>query len=58
MERNVLGIVDFVNEYPSQGDLEAFMANFHSEAVAATFTLVPISGSTGYPKHSDLGATF
>ncbi|KAH8985669.1 peptidase S8/S53 domain-containing protein [Lactarius akahatsu] len=41
---NVLGIVGFLGDYPSQADLTAFMQKYRSEADDATFTVVEVNG--------------
>jgi tripeptidyl-peptidase-1 len=39
MDNNMLGILGFDNEYPSQEDLTLFMTDFREDAVAATYTV-------------------
>ncbi|KAH9164296.1 subtilisin-like protein [Lactarius sanguifluus] len=48
---NVLGIVGFLGDYPSQGDLTAFMQKYRSEADDATFTVVNVNGGGYDPTH-------
>ncbi|KAH8985691.1 subtilisin-like protein [Lactarius akahatsu] len=48
---NVLGIVGFLGDYPSQADLTAFMQKYRSEADDATFTVVEVNGGRYDPTH-------
>ncbi|KAH8997691.1 subtilisin-like protein [Lactarius hatsudake] len=41
--RNSLGIVGFLDDYPSPADLEAFMRKYRSDAEDATFTVTQIN---------------
>jgi tripeptidyl-peptidase I len=43
MDKNVLGILGFDNQYPSEDDLTLFMINFHEDAVAATYTVEKVN---------------
>jgi tripeptidyl-peptidase-1 len=47
MDQNLLGILGFNNEYPNQDDLTAFMTDFRTDAVDATFTVEKVNGG-GY----------
>ncbi|KAH9036707.1 subtilisin-like protein [Lactarius hengduanensis] len=49
---NVLGIVGFLEHYPSPADLGAFMRKYRSEAGDATFTVVEVNGEEYDPTHS------
>ncbi|KAF8264651.1 peptidase S8/S53 domain-containing protein [Lactarius quietus] len=42
-DRNVLAVVGYRNEYPSQDDLTTFMANFWRPAIDATFTVEKVN---------------
>ncbi|KAH9044203.1 subtilisin-like protein [Lactarius hengduanensis] len=53
---NVLGIVGFLGDYPSQADLEAFMRKYRSEAGDATFTVVEVNGGGYDPTHPHVEA--
>ncbi|KAF8259426.1 subtilisin-like protein [Lactarius quietus] len=46
-DRNMLGIVGFLGDYPSPTDLTAFMRQYRPDAVSATYTVVPVNGG-GY----------
>jgi tripeptidyl-peptidase-1 len=43
-DKNALGVVGLVKDYPSQEDLTQFMTSFYSNAQAATFAVVPVNG--------------
>ena len=43
-DKNKLGVVGFVNEYPSQADLTRFMTDFSSDAEDAIFTVEQVNG--------------
>ncbi|KAH9009020.1 subtilisin-like protein [Lactarius deliciosus] len=53
---NVLGIVGFLGDYPSQADLEAFMRKYRSEAADATFTVVEVDGGGYDPTNANVEA--
>ncbi|KAH9044199.1 subtilisin-like protein [Lactarius hengduanensis] len=53
---NVLGIVGFLGDYPSQADLGAFMRKYRSEAGDATFTVVEVNGGGYDPTHPHIEA--
>ncbi|KAH9003761.1 subtilisin-like protein [Lactarius hatsudake] len=42
-DRNVLGILGFVREYPNPVDLTTFMDHFHGTATGATYTVVRVN---------------
>jgi hypothetical protein len=42
-DRNVLGVVGFLFQYPSQTDLTMFMCNFRSDGADATFRVVDVN---------------
>ncbi|KAF8267626.1 subtilisin-like protein [Lactarius quietus] len=42
-DRNALGIAAYEKDYPSRADLTNFMAEYRTDATAATFTVVPIN---------------
>ncbi|KAH9036795.1 subtilisin-like protein [Lactarius deliciosus] len=46
-DRNALGIVGILNEYPSTEDLATFLSEYRSDATEATFTVVQANGG-GY----------
>ncbi|KAH9062363.1 subtilisin-like protein [Lactarius vividus] len=46
-DRNSLGIVGFLGDYPSPADLEAFMRKYRSDAEDATFTVTQVNNG-GY----------
>ncbi|KAH8985683.1 subtilisin-like protein [Lactarius akahatsu] len=46
-DRNSLGIVGFLEDYPSPADLEAFMRKYRSDAEDATFTVTQVNNG-GY----------
>ncbi|KAH8984503.1 subtilisin-like protein [Lactarius akahatsu] len=46
-DRNALGIVGILNEYPSPEDLAIFLSDYRTDATAATFTVVQVNGG-GY----------
>ncbi|KAH8983896.1 subtilisin-like protein [Lactarius hatsudake] len=46
-DRNALGIVGILNEYPSPEDLAMFLSEYRSDATEATFTVVQANGG-GY----------
>ncbi|KAH9062381.1 subtilisin-like protein [Lactarius vividus] len=48
---NVLGIVGFLGDYPSQEDLTAFMKKYRSEVEDATFTVVEVNRGGYDPTH-------
>ncbi|KAH9062382.1 subtilisin-like protein [Lactarius vividus] len=50
-DRNVLGVVGFLGDYPSPTDLTAFMKKYRSEAEDATFTVVEVNGGGYDPTH-------
>ncbi len=43
-DKNKLGVVGFVNEYPSQADLTKFMTDYNGDAEDATFTVEQVNG--------------
>ncbi|KAH8997742.1 subtilisin-like protein [Lactarius hatsudake] len=53
---NVLGIVGFLGDYPSQADLEAFMRKYRSEAADATFTIVEVNCGGYDPTNANVEA--
>ncbi|KAH9059511.1 subtilisin-like protein [Lactarius vividus] len=48
---NVLGIVGFLGDYPSQADLTAFMQKYRFDADDATFTVVEVNDGGYDPTH-------
>ncbi|KAH9062372.1 subtilisin-like protein [Lactarius vividus] len=48
---NVLGVVGFLGNYPSQTDLTAFMQKYLSQADDATYTVVLVNGGQYDPTH-------
>jgi tripeptidyl-peptidase-1 len=50
-DRNVLGVVGFLDEFPSQKDLTTFMDICRTDVVDATFTVVPVNGGIDDPSH-------
>ncbi|KAH8997708.1 subtilisin-like protein [Lactarius hatsudake] len=48
---NVLGVVGFLGDYPSQTDLTAFMQKYRSEGDDATFAVVKVNGGGYEPTH-------
>ncbi|KAH9162473.1 peptidase S8/S53 domain-containing protein [Lactarius sanguifluus] len=48
---NVLGVLGFLGNYPSQADLTAFMQKFRFEAGDATYTVVLVNGGGYDPTH-------
>src|SRR6266702_3441608 len=46
-DKNKLGIVGYLRDYPSPADLAAFMLRYRSDAADATYTVVPVN-SGGY----------
>ncbi|KAH8994686.1 subtilisin-like protein [Lactarius hatsudake] len=44
VDRNALGIVGILNEYPSPQDLATFMSVFRSDGTNAAITVVPVNG--------------
>ncbi|KAI9450598.1 subtilisin-like protein [Lactarius psammicola] len=49
-DRNVLGVVGFLRDYPSQFDLTKFMREYRTDGEDATFTVVEISGDGSHPE--------
>ena len=56
MDENTLGILAFEDEYPSQDDLTAFMGNYRTDAVDATYSVVLVNGGGYDPSHSGMEA--
>ncbi|KAH8997701.1 subtilisin-like protein [Lactarius hatsudake] len=48
---NVLGVLGFLGNYPSQADLTAFMQKFRSDAGDPTYTVVLVNGGGYDPTH-------
>ena len=51
MDENSLEILGFEDEYPSQGDLTAFMCDYRMDAVDATYSVVLVNGGGYDPSH-------
>src|SRR6266702_3577994 len=54
--RNKIGVVGFLNEYPSPVDLAMYMTEYRSIAVPATYEVEPINGGEYDPTQPDLEA--
>ncbi|KAH9060316.1 subtilisin-like protein [Lactarius deliciosus] len=50
-DRNVLGVVGFLGDYPSPTDLTLFMQKYRSDADDATYTVVRVNGGGYDPTH-------
>ncbi|KAH8983893.1 subtilisin-like protein [Lactarius hatsudake] len=50
-DRNVLGVVGLLDDYPSPTDLTAFMQKYRSDADDATYTVVRVNGGGYDPTH-------
>ncbi|KAH9003241.1 peptidase S8/S53 domain-containing protein [Lactarius deliciosus] len=46
-DRNALGIVGIINDYPSPEDLASFLSDYRTDATEAAFTVVQVNGG-GY----------
>ncbi|KAF8269942.1 peptidase S8/S53 domain-containing protein [Lactarius quietus] len=46
-DKNSLGIMGFLNEYPNKADLTRFMIDYRPDAADATFSVAPVNGG-GY----------
>ncbi|KAH9044202.1 subtilisin-like protein [Lactarius hengduanensis] len=55
-DRNVLGVVGFLGDYPSPRDLAAFMQKYRSYAADATFAVVEVNGGGYDPTHPEIEA--
>ncbi|KAH9027655.1 subtilisin-like protein [Lactarius hengduanensis] len=53
-DRNALGIVGILNEYPNPEDLATFMSEYRSDGTEATFTVVQVNGG-GYDPTNPAG---
>ncbi|KAI9450437.1 subtilisin-like protein [Lactarius psammicola] len=49
-DKNSLGILGFLDEYPGQADLTNFMTKYRTDAIAATFTVEQVNGGGGDPR--------
>ncbi|KAI9442713.1 hypothetical protein H4582DRAFT_1930445 [Lactarius indigo] len=50
IDRNSLGIVGFLNDFPSPKDLKAFMRKYRSDGKHATITVTPVNNGGYNPK--------
>ncbi|KAI9452661.1 subtilisin-like protein [Lactarius psammicola] len=50
-DRNALGVVGFLGDYPSPADLTAFMLKYRSDAADATFHIIQVNGGEYNPNH-------
>ncbi len=55
-DRNMIGIVGMLGDYPSTADLAAFMSKYRSDAMDATFTVVPVNGGRYDPSYPHVEA--
>jgi len=50
-DKNTLGIMGFLDEYPSRADLTKFMTDFNSDTKDATFTVEQVNGGGNDPRN-------
>ncbi|KAH8985804.1 subtilisin-like protein [Lactarius akahatsu] len=55
-DRNVLGVVGLLDDYPNPTDLAAFMQKYRSDADDATYTVVRVNGGGYDPTHPHVEA--
>jgi len=55
-DKNSLGVLGLMNEYPSQADLTKFMTDFRNDARAATFTVEQVNGGGNDPSNPGMEA--
>ncbi len=55
-DKNSLGVLGFLNEYPSKADLTEFMTNFRTDTRAATFTVEQVNGGGNDPSNPGMEA--
>ncbi|KAH9016942.1 subtilisin-like protein [Lactarius pseudohatsudake] len=53
-DRNALGIVGMLNEYPNPEDLATFMSEYRTDGTEATFTVIQVNGG-GYDPTNPTG---